>query len=195
MIKEEKGEFCSATLILLIHGIISFPNIDNFVDHLEVDIFLTDNPMPFLLADFYTRHERKGGTIPCCAPPLHPWMRTHMPQRGPFVSNNLSWTQSFASLSAGSILWYKKEWETNEVIFKCGGFPNVPQIGTRGCINYNHVLLKRQLGHAMVSPPEDRNLLSFVINNTYPPNPAVRRLARAWTNIFIINQEWGKKTY
>lgn len=36
MIKEERPEFCSATLALLIHGIVLIPNIDNFVDHLAL---------------------------------------------------------------------------------------------------------------------------------------------------------------
>lgn len=95
IIKEEKEELCSATLALLIHGIVLFPNIDNFVDHLAVEVFLTNNPMPFLLAEFYhtfhIRHEKKGGTFICCAHLLHLWMRTHMPQRGSFSYRNLSW--------------------------------------------------------------------------------------------------------
>lgn len=72
-----------------------------------------------------------------------------MPQRGPFASSNLSWTKRFTSLSSSSILWYKREWETKDVTSRYGGFPNVPPIGTRGCINYNPMLLKRQLGYAM----------------------------------------------
>lgn len=66
-VKEEKWEFCSAVLALLVHGIVLFLNIDNFVDHLAIEIFLAGNPVSFLLADFYhtfhTRHEKKGGTF------------------------------------------------------------------------------------------------------------------------------------
>lgn len=94
IIKEERPEICSATLALLIHGIVLFPNIDKFVDHLAVEIFLTKNPVPFLLAVFYhafhTRHDKKGGTFRCCVSLLHLWMRTCMPQRGPFAYSNLS---------------------------------------------------------------------------------------------------------
>lgn len=63
MIKEERPDFCIATLALLIYGIILFPNIEKFVDHLAAEIFLTKNPMSFLLTDlyhtFHTRHEKK----------------------------------------------------------------------------------------------------------------------------------------
>lgn len=115
MIKEERLELCSATLALMIHGIVLFPNIDKFVDHLAVEVFLDKNSMPFRLSDFYhtfhTRHSKKGGNFLCCAPLLHLWMRDHMPQRGPFAYSNLSWPQKFTSFSASSILWYKREWE------------------------------------------------------------------------------------
>lgn len=64
MIKEEKAEFCSTTLALQIHGIVLFVNIDNFVDHLAMEVFLTNNPMSLLLEDFYhtlyKRNEKRG---------------------------------------------------------------------------------------------------------------------------------------
>lgn len=82
-------EIFSATLALLIHGIVLFPNIENCLDHLAVEIFLTNNPVSFLLADFYhtfhRRREKIGGTFVFYAPLLHFWMRTHMPKRGPFL--------------------------------------------------------------------------------------------------------------
>lgn len=72
MIKEENEELCSTTSTLLIHGIVLFPNIDNFVDHLAVEISLTNNPVPFLVTDFYhtfhTRHEKRGGILIFCLP-------------------------------------------------------------------------------------------------------------------------------
>ena len=35
------------------------------------------------------------------------------------------------------------------MLYSCEGFPNVPLIGMRGCINYNPVLAIRQLGYPM----------------------------------------------
>ncbi|XP_050895230.1 uncharacterized protein LOC127101830 [Lathyrus oleraceus] len=195
--KEEKWKSCITILALLIFGIILFPNIDNFIDRSTIEVFLFGNPVPFLLVDFYhifhTHHEKKGGTFLCCVPLLHMWMKTHMPQKGPFVSKDLPWSQKFASLSAGSIQWYKRESETQDIIFRCGGFPNIPLIGTHGCINYNPVSCMRKFGHAMNGPPEDKDLVPFVINNIDPLNPIVRKVRKAWTKIVRSGSELGKK--
>lgn len=162
-----------------------------------MEIFLTNNPVTFLLADlyhtFHIRHKKRWGTSLCCAPLLHLWMRTHMPQRGPFAYSNLSWPQRLTSFSINSILWYKREWETKGAIFRCGRLPNVPIIGTYGWINYNLVPLKKHLGYVMLSPPEYRDLIPFVINNMDPLNSAVKRMKKSWTSIVLIDQEWGKK--
>ena len=107
---------------------------------------------------------------------LHLWMRARMPQHGPFSYINLSWPLKFTSLSASSILWYKREWETKDVIARDEGFPNVPLIGTHGCINYNPMLLKRQLGYAMLSPPEERDLIPFIVNTVDPLDSTVKRV-------------------
>lgn len=118
--KEKKWESCIAVLVWLIYGIVLFPNIDNFIDRAAMEISLSGNPVPFLLADFYhtfhTLHEKKGGSFLCRAPLLHIWMKTHMPLDGPFVSKDLPWCQNFSSLSSNIIHWYKREWETQNFI-------------------------------------------------------------------------------
>lgn len=92
--KEEKWEFCNAVLALLVHGIVLFPNIDNFIDQMAVEIFLVGNLVAFMLADlyrtFHTRNEKKGGTFLFYAPILHIWMRIHIPQKDHIVSSNLT---------------------------------------------------------------------------------------------------------
>jgi hypothetical protein len=54
-------------LALLIHGIVLFPNVEKFVDQVAIEVFLSGNLVPFLLADIYhalhARHEKKGGTL------------------------------------------------------------------------------------------------------------------------------------
>lgn len=116
-----------------------------------------------------------------------------MPQHGPFTQRNVSWLQKFASLSVSSIHWHKREWETKDVIARCGGFLNVPIIGTQGCINYNLALLKRQLGYTMLSPREGRDFIPFIINTVDPLDSNMNKVRRAWTSIIWIDQEWGKK--
>jgi len=49
------------------------------------------------------------------------------------------------------------------VIYQCGNFPNVPLMGTRGCINYNPLLALRQLAYHMKETPPDAALVPFVL--------------------------------
>lgn len=60
----------NAHLALLIYGIVLFPNMEEFVDLATIHIFLTQNPIPTLLADTYysihLRTQKKKGTIVCC---------------------------------------------------------------------------------------------------------------------------------
>lgn len=76
--KMEKAENYKAfyvILALLVYKIILFPNIDHFVDHLAVRIFLYGNHVSFLLVDLHYSlhecHENKRGTLSCCAQLLH----------------------------------------------------------------------------------------------------------------------------
>jgi hypothetical protein len=62
------------------------------------------------------------------------------------------------TLTEKDISWYSRELDGTEVILSCGNFPNVPLMGTKGCINYNHVLSLRQLGYPMEDEPDDRLL-------------------------------------
>ncbi|XP_050900797.1 uncharacterized protein LOC127107549 [Lathyrus oleraceus] len=72
--KEGNWKALYALLALFIHGIMLFPNIEKFVDHVVVEVFLSSNTVPFLLADIYhalhTQHEKRGGTLLYCAPLL-----------------------------------------------------------------------------------------------------------------------------
>ncbi|XP_050899230.1 uncharacterized protein LOC127105999 [Lathyrus oleraceus] len=111
-------------LVVLVYGIVLFPNIDHSVDHLAVRIFLFGNHVPFLLADLHyalhERHEKKGGTLLFCAQLLHAWFRSHMPEEGPFVSKDLKPSQKLDSLTSGHVKWYIREWETKDIIVSIG---------------------------------------------------------------------------
>ena len=48
------------------------------------------------------------------------------------------------------------------VLISCRGFPNVPLMGTRGCINYNPVLAIRQLGYPMRGAPLEEELAPVI---------------------------------
>ncbi|RDX97957.1 hypothetical protein CR513_19201, partial [Mucuna pruriens] len=47
------------------------------------------------------------------------------------------WTNHLDEATEKSIRWYPRLNERDDTIFRCGGFPNVPLMGTQGAINYN----------------------------------------------------------
>ncbi|XP_050899350.1 uncharacterized protein LOC127106107 [Lathyrus oleraceus] len=104
----------NAHLALLIYGIVLFQNMEEFVNLAAIHIFLTQNPIPTLLADTYysihVRTQKKKGTIVCCTPLLYRWFISNLPSKGPFVENkdNLKWSQRIMSLKAEDIPWYER---------------------------------------------------------------------------------------
>ena len=62
-----------------------------------------------------------------------------------------------------------------------GGFPNVPLMGMRGCINYNPVLAIRQLGYPIRGAPSKEGLIPFTIRGFNSTNAGVfQRVHKAW---------------
>lgn len=124
--KADNWQDLNAILSLLIHGIVLFPNIENLVDQMVVEMFLSGNPIPFLLANIYyslhERHENKGGTLLCCAPLFHTWLMSHLKEEGPIKSKKLKWSQIMGFITTGDIIWYLREWATIDIIYSCA-FP------------------------------------------------------------------------
>lgn len=76
----------------------------------------------------------------------------------------------------------------------CGNFPNVPLIGSQGCINYNHVLALRQLGYPMEANPETDQLKPFILENYGKGNiTRLEEVKTAWTQIHIKDRELKKR--
>ncbi|XP_050920454.1 uncharacterized protein LOC127138094 [Lathyrus oleraceus] len=146
-------------LDLLIHGIMLFPNIEKFMDHVVVEVFLSGNHVSFLLADiyhvFHARHEKRGETLLCCAPLLYTWFMQHMPEKGHFIAKELKYPQRLASLTAT----------------------------TKGCINYNPMLSQMQHNYSMNGPPEAKDLQLFVLFDIQVSNPDVRTIRKTWLKI------------
>ncbi|XP_050887708.1 uncharacterized protein LOC127092861 [Lathyrus oleraceus] len=197
MEKEGNWEAFYVVLAVLVYGIVLFPNIDHFVDHLAVRTFLSGNPVSFLLADLHyalhDRHEKKGGTILCCAQLLHVRFRSHMPEEGPFVSKELKPSLKLASLTSNHVKWYIRNLETEDVIISIGDFPNVPLIGTKSCINYNPVLSLRQHGYPMNDPPKAEALEPFILHSAEADHPTVKKIKRSWQAVIKKGKELGKR--
>ena len=134
-----------AIFVLLIYGLVLFPNIDKFVDVNAIRIFSVLNPVPTLLGDTYfslrLRNAKGGGAIVCCLPLLYKWFISHLPQTVAFKENNgcLRWSTRLMSLTNDDISWYNRVYDGVQIIDSCGEFSNVPLLGTCGGINYNIV--------------------------------------------------------
>ena len=74
-----------------------------------------------------------------------------------------NWEELLAGMIGASISWFP-QWKERGVgvLCLCEGFPNVPFIGTRGCINYNPMLVVRQLGYPMRSAPSEETITPFI---------------------------------
>ena len=73
--------------------------------------------------------------------------------------------------------------EVRSIITSCGDFPNVPLIGTKGCINYNPVLAYRQLGYAMDGPPKVEEVSESVYFVRGSDPVMLKRVTSAWKGI------------
>ncbi|KAK2379956.1 hypothetical protein QL285_067696 [Trifolium repens] len=179
----------NAIFALLIYGLVLFPNVNDFIDLAAIGVFLTKNPAPTLLSDFlYSLHDRnstrRGGQISCCAPLVQKWLMSHLPDKGPLIENeSLKWSERLNSLTEKDIRWYSLHVESSKVLLKCGDFPNVPLVGTQGCINYNPVLSLRQLGYPMVDAPSEITLIPFVLKKEMVDLELWGRIKKAWFKV------------
>lgn len=98
------------------------------------------------------------------------------------------------SLDAEDVVQYNHDYLGVELIFRCGEFPNVPLISTKGgLINYNHVLSLCQLGYPLKEKPEDR-LLEELLLAEGVENLDLMKKVRAWGKIQRIRKkELGKQ--
>ncbi|KAI5442998.1 hypothetical protein KIW84_011876 [Lathyrus oleraceus] len=124
-----------AIFVLLIYGLVLFPNVDKFVDVNAIRIFSALNPVPTLLGDTYfslhLRNAKGGGAIVCCLPLLYKWVISHLPQTVAFKENKgcLRWSTRLMSLTNDDISWYDRAYDGVHIIDSCGEFSNVPLLG------------------------------------------------------------------
>ena len=74
-----------------------------------------------------------------------------------------NWEELLAAMVGASVNWFPRWKEGGAgVLSSCEGFPSVPLMGTRGCINYNPVLAIRQLGYPMRGVPSEESIAPFI---------------------------------
>ncbi|KAH1213122.1 hypothetical protein GmHk_14G041140 [Glycine max] len=199
-------------LALLIFGVILFPNVDGLVDLAAIDAFLAyhhskESPVVAVLADLFDtfdrRCEKSSARIICCLPALCVWLVSHLFQQDtrhpcPLLSHRsctekrrIDWDQLLAGIEGRTISWFPRWKEGKEgVLFSCGRYPNIPLIGTRGCINYNLALAIRQLGYPMRGTLMEESMSPFLVRDFGAQNSkAIQRIHKAWETPLRKDQE------
>ncbi|KAH1188055.1 hypothetical protein GmHk_U060256 [Glycine max] len=199
-------------LALLIFGVVLFPNVDGLVDLAAIDAFLAyhhskESPVVAVLADLFDtfdrRCEKSSARIICCLPALCVWLVSHLFQQDtrhpcPLLSHRsctekrrIDWDQLLAGIGGRTISWFPRWKEGKEgVFFSCGRYPNIPLVGTRGCINYNPALAIRQLGYPMREAPTEENISPFLVRDFGAQNSkTIQRIHKAWETPLKKDQE------
>ncbi|KAH1198305.1 hypothetical protein GmHk_18G051912 [Glycine max] len=200
-----KGEWAPFIdiLALLIFGGVLFPNVDGLVDLAAIDAFLAyhnhkESPVVAMLADLYDtfnrRCEKSNTRIVCCTSALYVWLVSHLfhqevrhacpleSYRSCTEKGGVNWDQLLASKEGASVNWFPqwKEGRTR-VLISCEGFPNVPLMGTRGCISCNLVLATRQLGYPMRGAPLEDELTPVISRGFNKTNmETLQKVCKAW---------------
>ncbi|KAL5170239.1 hypothetical protein HKD37_11G031988 [Glycine soja] len=199
-------------LALLIFGVVLFPNVDGLVGLAAIDAFLAyhhskESPVVAVLADLFDtfdrRCEKSSARIICCLPALCVWLVSHLFQQDtrhpcPLLSHRsctekrrMDWDQLLAGIGSRTISWFPRWKEGREgVLFSCGRYPNIPLVGTRGCINYNPTLAIRQLGYPMRGAPTEESMSPFLVRDLGAQNSkTIQRIHKAWETPLRKDQE------
>ncbi|KAH1241524.1 hypothetical protein GmHk_07G019095 [Glycine max] len=199
-------------LALLIFGVVLFPNVDGLIDLAAIDAFLAyhhskESPVVAVLADLFDtfdrRCEKSSARIICCLPALCVWLVSHLFQQNtrhpcPLLSHRsctekrrMDWDQLLAGIGGRTISWFPRWKEGKEgVLFSCGRYPNIPLVGTRGCINYNPTLAIRQLGYPMRGAPTEESMSPFLVRDLGAQNSkTIQRIHKAWETPLRKDQE------
>jgi len=203
MASQEKWGPFADILALLIFGVVLFPNVDGLVDLAAIDAFLAyhhskESPVVAILEDLFDtfdrRCEKNSARIVCCLPALCVWLVSHLfkqdirhpcplqSYRSCVEKRRVNWDQHLAGIGGSAINWFPRWKEGKEgVLFSCGDYPNVPLIGTRGCINYNPALAIRQLGYPMRGAPTEESLSPFLVRDLGAQSlKVIQRVHKAW---------------
>ena len=202
-------------LALLVIGTVLFPNVDGLVDLAVVDAFLAyhhskESPIIVVLADAYDtfdlRCEKSSARIVYCTPALYVWFVSHVfrhegkhvyPLQGHCMcaeKGKENWEELLAGMIGVSVRWFP-QWKEGEagVLCSCEGFPNIPLIGAKGCINYNSILARRQLGYPMRGAPSEEIIMPFVAWGFNEGNAEMlQRIRKVWNTMERKDKElWG----
>ncbi|KAL5165344.1 hypothetical protein HKD37_18G050483 [Glycine soja] len=156
-----------------------------------------------LFDTFDRRCKKSSARIICCLPALCVWLVSHLFQqdirhpclplshRSCVEKRRVDWDQHLAGIGGKTISWFPRWKEGREgVLFSCGEYPNIPLIGTRGCINYNPALAIRQLGYPMKGASTEESLSLFLVRDFGAQSfKIIQRVHKAWESLLRKDEE------
>ncbi|RDX60130.1 hypothetical protein CR513_61758, partial [Mucuna pruriens] len=146
---------------LLIYGILLFPHLEDYVDLITMEIFLAkrdkgENPTMAILANTYPLITTNKIVFPI-EDFKWSWVKPMSKEQ---------WVKHLSEASKRTIRWYPTWYEQERVILGCGGYPNVPLLGTQGAINYNPELILRQVGYPMTRAPLEEAMTPLMLHGS-----------------------------
>ena len=115
---------------------------------------------------------------------LYKWFMMHISTRGPFVNTvePSLWAPRIMGLTSYDIVWNNMG-ILKEFVTSYGEFPNVPLIGTKVCINYNPILVRRRFGFVITNGPTEREVKETVYFNKGGDAVMFERVKVSWKHI------------
>ncbi|XP_050915319.1 uncharacterized protein LOC127130335 [Lathyrus oleraceus] len=159
--KTQKWEAYDSIMALLIFGLMLYPNVEKLVGVAAISVF-------------WAVKVKNEDPVPALLEDME-------------RMDGYEWSQKLVGLTENAIIWYPHGLNLGDAITSCGDFPNVPLIGSTGCINYNPVLAVRQLGYPITYKPEDQLLEGFLFHDMEDPI-MLRRVVRAWEKVCFKGQ-------
>ncbi|XP_058733001.1 uncharacterized protein LOC131604584 [Vicia villosa] len=155
--KEKEWEACEDCLALLIFGLVLFPNDADYVDPTAINVFWV---VKVLNVD------------------PTPTLLADV-----YYAINARYEKGRGALRCCIPLLFS--WlDIRKIAYKCRTFPNIPLIGTRGCINYNPSLALRQLGHPLEDKPSEEELKQLLLHDMGKKDPKIlQSIIRAWGKV------------
>ena len=93
------------------------------------------------------------------------------------------WALKTMALSHSDTVWYHQAFHDMHIVDSSGSFPNLPLLGTKEGINYNHVLVCHQLEYPMRDKPKKIHLSGFFLKEGEVHNKSKVDIAMAWRHI------------
>lgn len=98
------------------------------------------------------------------------------------------------SLTRSDIVWYSRDYDGVSIIDSCGGFSNVPLLGTKGGISYNPILARCQLGYPMRDKPKNVHFEGLFFKECEDCKALKEKIVHAWRHVHKLEKKVLGKT-